>query len=64
MQYYIQQPKETSMNELNYLITYINAKGTEEKKLVTPEALSPEGEPVFSVEGISIFNIRTIQPYL
>ena len=52
------------MNELNYLITYINAKGAEEKKLVTAEALSPEGEPVFSVEDISIFNIRTIQPYL
>ena len=52
------------MNELNYLITYINAKGTEEKRLVTAEALSPEGEPVFDVDGISIFSIRTIQPYL
>ena len=52
------------MTELNYLITYVNEKGTEEKKLVTAEALSPEGEPVFNVEGVSIFSIRTIQPYL
>lgn len=52
------------MNKLTYLITYINAKGTEEKKLVQAESLSPVGEPVFEVEGISICDIRSIQPYL
>jgi len=52
------------MTELSYLITYVNAKGIEEKKLVTAEALSPEGEPVFDIGGVSIFDIRTIQPYL
>jgi hypothetical protein len=64
MQYYVHPPKEDSMNDITYLITYINAKGTEETKLVTAEALSPEGEPVFEVEGVSIFSIRSIQPYL
>lgn len=52
------------MNDITYLITYINAKGTEEHKLATAEALSPEGKPTFEVEGVSIFNIRSIQPYL
>ena len=52
------------MNELTYLITFVNSKGTEEKRLVTADALSPKGEPTFELDGVSIFDIRSIQPYL
>jgi hypothetical protein len=52
------------MTETNYLITYINAAGQEEVKLATAESLSPEGEPTFEVEGVPLFNILSIQPYL
>lgn len=52
------------MNELNYLITFINSKGTEEKRLFAAKGLSPKGEPIFDIEGISVLAIRTIQPYL
>ena len=47
-----------------YLVKYKNQEGSTGYKLVSEEALSPEGEPTFDVEGISLFDILYIQPYV
>ncbi len=47
-----------------FLVKYLNDDGIEQYKLVEAEAFSADGEPSFDVEGISIFSILSIQPYL
>ena len=47
-----------------YLVKHINgATGNIEYRLVKPEYLGGEGEPTFDVDGVSIFNILSIEPY-
>lgn len=47
-----------------YLVKYKNQEGSTGYKLVDEEAFSPEGNPTFEVEGISLFDILYIQPYV
>ena len=50
--------------EKTYLVKYKDQEGATGYKLVSEEALSPNGEPTFEVEGISLFDILYIQPYV
>jgi predicted methyltransferase len=47
-----------------FLVKYLSNDGVEQYKLVETEAFSADGEPTFEVEGVSIFSILSIQPYL
>ena len=46
-----------------YLVKHLNKAGQEEYKLVKPSDLGAEGQPTFDTDGVSIFNILSIEPY-
>tara|TARA_B100001173_G_C16021801_1_gene562421 strand:+ start:1049 stop:1204 length:156 start_codon:yes stop_codon:yes gene_type:complete len=50
--------------ERPYLVKYKNQEGTTSYKLVDEKAFIPKGKPIFEIEGISIFDILYIHPYL
>ena len=46
-----------------YLVKYLTEGGQEFYTLVNPEALGGEGQPTFDIDGVSIFNILSVEPY-
>ena len=54
----------TTTTSQSYLIKYLSESGSEEYKLVSAESISSEGEPAFNIEGVSIFDVLSIQPYV
>lgn len=50
--------------EKTYLVKYKDQEGAKWYKLVDEKSFIPKGKPVFEIEGISIFDILYIHPYL
>jgi len=47
-----------------FLVTYVDADGTAVHKLVDEKHFKSENRPSFEIDGIPLFSITTIQPYL
>lgn len=54
----------TTATSQPYLIKYLTETGAEEYRLVSSESVSEGGEPAFNIEGISIFDVLQIEPYV